>query len=235
MVIAFIPARSGSKRIPNKNIRSFFGHPLIAYAIQSALDSEIFDHVFVSSDSEEIGKIAQYYGAEFIKRPPELSKDLSPDAEWIEHAFKQIEPCNYAILRPTNPFRTSETIKRAWKEWDKHTPMKAIEPAKQHPLKTWKLSGKFITPYIPGNNHLLPIQNLDQVYIQNGCLEFRTFYYNKHNPIYQPFFTEDYEGFDLNYEDDWLLAEALAEKMFDEINQIRKEHYYGSNSVPIPG
>lgn len=224
-MIAFIPARGGSKRIPGKNIRLFFSHPLIAYAIQSAIDSEIFDHIYVSSDSEKIGKIAKYYGAEFIKRPEELAKDTSPDAEWIEHAFKQVEPSNYAILRPTNPFRTAETIKKAWGIWDKHTPMKAIEPVKQHPSKMWRVARSAMMPLLPGNNHLLPIQSLDQLYIQNGCLEFRTFYYNKHNPIYQPFFTVGQEGFDLNSEDDWILAEALVEKDLIYLTEIRKEPY----------
>lgn len=225
-LIAFIPARSSSKRIPNKNIRSFFGHPLIAYAIQSALDAEIFDHVYVSSDSDKICEIAQHYGAEWIKRPAELAKDHSPDTEWIEHAFKQIEPCNYAILRPTNPFRTSETIKRAWKEWDKYIPMKAIELVKQHPAKMWKLSihDYGMTAFIPGNNHLLPIQSLDQIYIQNGCLEFRPYYY-QHKVIYQPFFTEGYEGFDLNYFEDWVLADTMVVYGLVDLIGIRKEPY----------
>lgn len=223
-LIAFIPARSNSKRIPNKNIRSFFGHPLIAYAIQGALDAEIFDHVFVSSDSEEIGKIAQYYGAEFIKRPKELSKDLSPDAEWIEHAFKQIEPSRFAILRPTNPFRTAETIKRAYQQWDNLIPMKAIEPVKQHPKKMWEVGTDIMVPFLGGKGHLLPIQKLKKLYIQNGCLEFRPIDFKKHE-IYQAFFTVGQEGFDLNTEDDWILAEALVEKDLIYLTEIRKEPY----------
>ena len=63
-IIALIPARSGSKRIPDKNIKSLNGHPLIAYSIISALESEIFDRVIVSTDSSHIAKISEYYGAE---------------------------------------------------------------------------------------------------------------------------------------------------------------------------
>lgn len=223
-MIAFIPARFGSKRIPNKNIRPFFGHPLMAYAIQSALDSEIFDHVFVSSDSGEIGEISQYYGAEFIKRPKELSKDLSPDQEWIDHAFKQLPSSHYAILRPTNPFRTAETIKRAYKEWLLNLPMKAVEPVKQHPNKMWHVKGQMMSPAMPGNNHLLPIQALDKIYVQNGCLEFRPYYFS-HKQIYQSFFTVGQEGFDLNTEDDWILAETLVKKDLIYLTEIRKEPY----------
>lgn len=223
-IIAFIPARSGSKRIPDKNIRPFFGHPLIAYAIQTAFDSEIFDHVFVSSNSNEIGKIAKYYGAEFIKRLEEYAMDTSPDAEWIEHAFEQLEPSRYAILRPTNPFRTAETIRKAYKQWDVHTPMKAVEPAKQHPKKMWRLSGMTMMAHEWGNDHLKPIQVFNPLYIQNGCLEFRPYYY-QHKVIYQPFITEGYEGFDLNTPDDWLLAETLVEKGLVTLTEIRKEPY----------
>ena len=76
--VALIPARSGSKRVVNKNISPLDGHPLIAYTITSALESNIFDNVIVSTDSDEIKKVSEYYGASvpFI-RPEEYSKDIS--------------------------------------------------------------------------------------------------------------------------------------------------------------
>ena len=83
-IIALIPARSGSKRIPNKNIKYLNGHPLIAYSIISAIDSGIFDRIIVSTDSNDIAKISEYYGAEvpFI-RPENISTDNSPDIDLV--------------------------------------------------------------------------------------------------------------------------------------------------------
>ena len=90
--IAIIPARGGSKRIPKKNIKDFFGKPLIAYSIEVALASKLFDKVIVTTDSQEIAKIAQEYGAEvpFI-RPAELSDDFSGTSDVINHAIKYLQ------------------------------------------------------------------------------------------------------------------------------------------------
>jgi len=86
--IAIIPARGGSKRIPRKNIKNFQGKPLIAYSIQAALNSKLFDKVIVSTDDKEIATIAQQYGAEipFI-RPKELSDDFTGTGDVIDHAL----------------------------------------------------------------------------------------------------------------------------------------------------
>jgi len=84
--ICIIPARGGSKRIPKKNIKDFFGKPLIAYSIEVAHSSGIFDKVVVSTDDESIAKVAKEYGAEVpYMRPKELSDDFSGTAEVIEH------------------------------------------------------------------------------------------------------------------------------------------------------
>ncbi len=90
--IAIIPARGGSKRIPRKNIKLFHGKPLIAYSIEAALKSELFDKVIVTTDDEEIVSIAKKYGAEipFI-RPKELSDDFTNTKDVIDHALKYFE------------------------------------------------------------------------------------------------------------------------------------------------
>ena len=85
-IYGLIPARCGSKRVPDKNIRKLNHHPLMAYAIRSAIDSGIFDSVIVSTDSEAYADIARHYGAEVpFLRPTELAGDKSPDIQWIEH------------------------------------------------------------------------------------------------------------------------------------------------------
>ena len=90
--IAIIPARGGSKRIPKKNIKDFFGKPLIAYSIEVALASELFEKVVVTTDDQEIAKIAQEYGAEvpFI-RPAELADDFTGTVDVVNHAIAYLE------------------------------------------------------------------------------------------------------------------------------------------------
>ncbi|MEV9529127.1 pseudaminic acid cytidylyltransferase, partial [Aliarcobacter butzleri] len=86
--VAIIPARGGSKRIPKKNIKNFHGKPLIAYSIEVALKSKLFDKVVVSTDDEEIGKIAKEFGAEVpFLRPKELSDDFTGTGAVINHAI----------------------------------------------------------------------------------------------------------------------------------------------------
>jgi N-acylneuraminate cytidylyltransferase len=90
--ICIIPARGGSKRIPKKNIKEFFGKPLIAYSIEVALESKLFDKVIVSTDDEQIAKISKQYGAKvpFI-RPPELSDDFTGTGDVVNHAVEYLE------------------------------------------------------------------------------------------------------------------------------------------------
>ena len=90
--VAIIPARGGSKRIPRKNIKDFFGKPLIAYSIEIALKSNLFDKVIVSTDDEEIAKIALEYGAivPFL-RPKELSDDFTGTGTVVNHALEYLK------------------------------------------------------------------------------------------------------------------------------------------------
>lgn len=226
-LVALIPARAGSKRIPRKNIKNLGGHPLIAYSIQSAIDSGIFDAVYVSSDSEKTGEIAKYYGAEFIKRPEAMAADNSPDSDWIIHALSTIQWDfeYFAILRPTNPLRTAATIRRAWREWDKMSIMKAVESVSQHPGKMWRLNKYHMESFLPGNRHLRPTQSLETLFIQNASLEFRRKLLFEKNFVYQPFFTVGYEGFDINTENDWFLLEALIEKGHVVLPEIKRKVY----------
>ena len=98
MKIAIIPARSGSKRIPKKNIKKFLGKPIISYSIKAAISSKIFDSVIVSTDSDEIARDALKYNAEVpFFRPKELSGDFLGIHEVVGHAVKYLEDCNEVI------------------------------------------------------------------------------------------------------------------------------------------
>jgi len=88
--VAIIPARGGSKRIPRKNIKDFHGKPLIAYSIEIALKSKLFNKIVVSTDDKEIADIAKKYGVETIQRPTELADDYTGTEDVIDHAVEYL-------------------------------------------------------------------------------------------------------------------------------------------------
>ena len=108
--VAIIPARSGSKRIPGKNIKCFNGKPMIAHSIEAALRSGSFDRVVVSTDSDEIAEIAAQYGADSpFRRPAELADDHTPTAPVLRHALQWLadhgRPARHACcIYATAPF-----------------------------------------------------------------------------------------------------------------------------------
>lgn len=228
-IVALIPARSGSKRVPDKNIRLLAGHPLIAYSIAAALQSRVFKTVMVSTDSERYADIARHYGAEVpFLRPATIAGDVSPDIEWVLHTLKQLrdhglEADCFSILRPTSPFRLPETIRRAWQEFlaqEGVDSLRAVEKCQQHPGKMWILRGKRMMPLLPMGPaeqpwHSSQYPSLPEVYVQNASLEIaRTEVVFETGTIagnvVMPFLTEHYEGFDVNSNYDWDLAEHLV-------------------------
>ena len=122
-MLAVIPARGGSKGIPHKNIKPLCGVPLVAYGIASAVGSEIFEDVYVSSDSEEILDVGALYGAEPVLRPPEMAADLSASEDAMIHALRHYEtkhgtlPYGIALIQCTCPFRKASHIKEAYDIW----------------------------------------------------------------------------------------------------------------------
>lgn len=114
--IAIIPARSGSKGVPNKNIIDFCGKPLMVYAIEAAKETGLFDRIIVSTDSELYAKIATDAGADAVMRPAELATDTASSYVVIKHVLEEClaEPCDYfVLLQVTSPMRTSKHILEA--------------------------------------------------------------------------------------------------------------------------
>lgn len=106
--IAIIPARSGSKGLPHKNILNLYGKPLIAWTIEAAIKSHQFDRVIVSTDSKQYGKISEEYGAEVIYRDESISNDTSSTYDVIKDVFHKINISNvdyFVLLQPTSPLR----------------------------------------------------------------------------------------------------------------------------------
>jgi N-acylneuraminate cytidylyltransferase len=223
-----IPARQGSKRVPGKNVRALGGHPVIAYTIAPALESGVFESVIVSTDSEEIAAIARHYGADVpFLRPPQFAGDTSPDIEWLDYTLRELERAGrqwdcFSLLRPTSPFRTAATIRRAWLRFigqEGVDSLRAVEKCAQHPGKMWIVNGDRMTPLLPSApgtqpSHSTPYQALPPVYVQNASLEIawtRVVFEGRTiaGDVLVPFLTEGFEGFDINDPHDWMIAERL--------------------------
>lgn len=228
--VALIPARAGSKRVVDKNIRPLGGHPMMAYTISAAIQSGVFDAVVLSTDSEHYAEIGRHYGAEVpFLRPEDMAGSKSPDVEWVEFTLKELAKQGrnfdcFSILRPTSPFRQAGTIKRAWGEFCAEKgvdSLRAIEPCSQHPGKMWVVRGKRMSPLMPLGTESQPWHSnqyaaLPLIHVQNASLEIawsrmaldsRTIAGN----VLMPFFTEGLEGFDINSPEDWWHCEHLVE------------------------
>ena len=123
-MIAIIPARGGSKGLPGKNIKKLCGKPLIAHTIEAALQAEGIDRVIVTTDSEEIAKIAKCYGAEVpFLRPAELAGDTSSAIDVYLHAVSYLQGITktkidkFMVLLPTAPLRSAKNIEQALREF----------------------------------------------------------------------------------------------------------------------
>jgi len=223
--VALVPARAGSERVPGKNVLPLAGHPLIAYSIAGAQEAGIFTAVVVSTDSEEIAAIARRYGAEVPGlRPPALSTATSFDIEWVLHVMRDRDEEIFAILRPTSPFRTADTIRRAYERLvelgDRADSIRAVEPARQHPGKMWTIEGDLMAPLLPQPEGETPLhsrqyQALPKVYAQNSSLELAwSRVLDEPVPTISgrrvaPFFTDGAEGFSIDYPGDVEAAERL--------------------------
>ena len=232
-VVALIPARQGSKRVPGKNVRLLQGHPMLAYTIAPAIESGVFDAVMVSTDSDETAAIARHYGAEVpFLRPAAFATDTSPDIEWVEYTLRDLGKQGrrwdaFSLLRPTSPFRTPDTNRRVWKQFVAEQgvdSLRAVELCAQHPGKMWvvedSVEGSRMRPLLDQPEprtqpwHSTPYQALPRVYVQNASLEiaWTRVALEQHTiagDVLTPFITEGYEGFDINDPHDWMIAERL--------------------------
>src|SRR5574344_372569 len=112
--LAIIPARGGSKRLPQKNILDLCGKPLISWSIEAALKSKYISKVVVSSDNEEILNISSNFGADIIKRPYELANDTATTFDTVKHTIDNFENYDYIVLlQPTSPLRNEKHIDEA--------------------------------------------------------------------------------------------------------------------------
>ncbi|HRJ74379.1 MAG TPA: acylneuraminate cytidylyltransferase [Anaerolineales bacterium] len=186
-ILALIPARGGSKGIPRKNIRSFAGYPLIAWSIAAAKQSELVTRVIVSTDDEEIAKVAREWGAEApFLRPAEFAQDNTTDLPVFEHALKWLEdvegyrPDIIIQLRPTSPIRPKNMLDDAIRILQNHKDadcVRGVVVAGQNPFKMWRFNGedKPLNPLLEVDGikepYNAPRQILPPVYWQTGHID----------------------------------------------------------------
>jgi len=230
--------------VPGKNVRVLGGHPVLAYTIAPAIESGVFESVIVSTDSEEVAAVARHYGAEVpFLRPAALAGDTSPDIEWVEYTLAELGrkgrtwDC-FSLLRPTSPFRSAGTIRRALAQFlaqDGVDSLRAVEKCAQHPGKMWVIRGDRMFPLLPFGNgaqpwHSTPYQALPPVYVQNASLEIAwTSVVSRRRSIagdvMVPFLTDGHEGFDINDPHDWMIAERLVAEGAVHLPAVRQSPF----------
>jgi len=223
-LVALVPARAGSERVPGKNTRRLAGHPLLAYAIAAAQQSGVADRVVCSTDSEEIAAIARWYGADVpFLRPAEYATSTSPDVEWLSYTLGELPEVYdlFALVRPTSPFRGGDAIRRALDRLlvlPEADSVRAVEIVRQHPGKMWLVEGETMRPLLDQSHLDVPwhdsqFQSLPTVYVQTSALEIAWTRVVAEGSlggrVRVPFLAEGHEGFSIDYEEDWARAEAL--------------------------
>jgi len=228
-VIGIIPARSGSKGMPGKNIRDLCGKPLIAWSIEAGLASKYIDVLVVSTDSEEIARIARSYGAStpFI-RPPALATDKATSIEVVKHCLdyyeSNLDSSFYytVLLEPTSPQRDSSDIDGAIEELVNDLQAVSIVGISKtetlNPAFLVKINDDFILTGVI-NSKLNPIrrQDTEDIYFLEGSiyisesaalLERTTFYHEKTIGYVFP----KWKSLEIDDEDDFIMVEALMTK-----------------------
>lgn len=197
--IAIIPARSGSKGIPNKNILPLAGRPLIAYSIVAARNCKLIDRVIVSTDSEKYTDIARKYGAETpFLRPTEIAGDTSTDCDYVLHLLNWLEitegaiPDYVVLLRPTTPLRDPVLIDRAihgFMNKPSATSLRSAHEMSETAYKKVEIDNGYFKTAISGSFALdsanNPRQSFPKTYSPNGYVDvLRTLFVLENNMIY---------------------------------------------------
>jgi len=225
--IALIPARAGSKRVPDKNLKLLAGRPLICHTIRQAKAAECFSEIVVSSDHPDVLRLADEAHVTAIERPADLATDSSPDIHWVRHALTNRRADAFCILRPTSPFRRPETIREAWLAFQDDSQadsLRAVRLITEHPGKMWVMvQGTRLLPLLPFGWddgvpwHSRPTQSLPSIVVQTSSLEFAwvsTVLGMNGGSIsgqtVRPFLVSGPDAFTIDTPEDWAEAERLV-------------------------
>jgi CMP-N-acetylneuraminic acid synthetase len=179
-ILGIIPARGGSKGIPDKNIHPLKGKPLISYSIEQGLNSQLLTDLIISTDSIKIKEVSEKYGAKVpFLRPSELSSDSALAIPTIKHAVEAYEKIvgykyDYIVmLQPTAPLRLAIDIDNSLKmliNTDADGVISVVDVDNYHPAKMKIIEGNYLYDYVKTNQENPPRQKLPKVYIVNGAI-----------------------------------------------------------------
>ena len=221
--LAVIPARGGSKRIPQKNLKEFRGKPMIAYTIEAARESGVFSRIVVSTDSPEISDVAREYGAEVpYLRVPELAGDKTPVSLATLDALEKVDPGGkqYTLvsqLMANCPLRTGDDIRKSLSNFLENGADAQISVTRfgwQNPWWAFRLDGQERLSPLFTEKQKERSQDLESLFCPSGAIWWikseslireRTFHVEGRTGWVIPW----YRGVDIDDEDDWALAEAL--------------------------
>lgn len=228
MKVAIITARGGSKRIPRKNIKEFCGKPILAYSVEAALQSGIFDEVMISTEDDEIAEIAQSYGANFpFRRSEKMSGDHAMTVDVIlevAEAYKNIGK-NFDVfccIYPTAPFVTAEKLRKSYRVLEDRVAEAVIPVVKFSfpPQRCFVIENEYMR-YKWKEYELSRSQDLEPFYHDAG-----QFYYIKSKALFEqrtlvpkktaPFVLDEMEVQDIDNMEDWKIAELKYKAMKKE-------------------
>ncbi len=214
--IAIIPARGGSKRLPNKNTMPLGGIPLLAHSILFAQKHSFIDEVFVTSNDENIKKIALKYGAKVIDRPENLSGDFEPTISALKHVLENIaEIENVVLLQPTNPLRPENLLIQAFEIFQNQNLDSLFTVTRNH-HKLGKIIDNIFKPF----NYKIGqrSQDLEPLFFENGLM-----YISKSNLIFNDKIISEnafplevnhiFANVDIDTQDDFDYAEYLIKNI----------------------
>ena len=177
-ITALIPARGGSKGIPNKNRRIFKGKKLIEWTIKQAIDSDNIDRILVLTDDLEIAEISKNCGAEIpFLRPDYLATDQSPIMDTVLYTLQQLPELNDVILlQPTSPLRRAIDIDNAINLRNDHKRNSAVSVCEisEYPEWMFRIENNFMTHYLADDKLSKRRQDIEKVYILNGAIYLST-------------------------------------------------------------
>lgn len=220
MKLAVITARGGSKRIPRKNIRNFCGKPIIAYSIQTVIESGCFDEIMVSTDDEEIATIARHYGAKIpFMRSKQAANDQATTAEVLlevlgEYRKRDVKFDLMCCIYPTAPFVTPENLEKGLNILLDNTHMNAVIPVARfsYPIqRALRIIDGCVSLFQP--EHLLTrSQDLEPAYHDAGqfyWVRVAEFYKSRSlmGPGTAALILPEWQVQDVDNEGDWVIAE----------------------------
>ena len=232
--IAIITARGGSKRIPRKNIKLFCGKPIIAYSIEAALKSKLFDEVMVSTDDQEIAEIAKIFGAKVpFYRSLVNSDDFSSTADVLNEVLNEYQKFgknydSFCCIYPTAPFLTDVILQKSFHEFKKND-YNSLMPVVQYtvPIQiALEINDQGLLKMLEPSNIKVRTQDMPNRYFDPGQFYWsKTVTFLKEKNIFShktgAYIISELQAQDIDNEQDWEIAE-LKYKLNNK--------YYGENN-----